>query len=193
MTRPAGEPHEMQVRPPVVASVHEPLAHVCGHGGQSANNPHAAGLSCGACGGQSGEVNARVCAELLNDAQVRDELLGLAVDVPSSTWFVAGLHTTTTDVVELFDTDLVPPSHTKRVGELEGLLLVAGEGARAERAVPLGLGHLVGDPGRLAQALCERSNDWSQVRPEWGLADNAAFIVAPRWRTRHLDLQGRAS
>jgi len=118
---------------------------------------------------------------------------GLGVDVPSSTWFVAGLHTTTTDVVELFDTDLVPSSHTKRVGELEGLLLVAGEGARAERAVPLGLGHLVGDPGRLAQALCERSNDWSQVRPEWGLADNAAFIVAPRWRTRHLDLQGRAS
>ena len=31
----------------------------------------------------------------------------------------------------------------------------------------------------------------AQTRPEWGLADNAAFVVAPRRRTRHLDLQGR--
>ncbi len=168
-----------------------PLVLLCGHGGQTANNPHAAGLGCGACGGQSGEVNARVCAELLNDARVRDGLRELGVDVPSSTWFVAGLHTTTTDVVELFDTDLVPPSHAQRVADLEVLLHAAGDGARAERAVALGLGHLVGDPGRLERALCERANDWSQVRPEWGLADNAAFIVAPRWRTRHLDLQGR--
>jgi uncharacterized protein YbcC (UPF0753/DUF2309 family) len=30
------------------------------------------------------------------------------------------------------------------------------------------------------------------VRPEWGLANNAAFIVAPRERTRHLNLQGRS-
>jgi len=168
-----------------------PLVLLCGHGGQSANNPHAAGLGCGACGGQSGELNARVAAELLNDTQVRAGLRELGVDVPSSTWFVAGLHTTTTDVVELFDTDLVPPSHTQRVAELEALLHAAGDGARAERAVALGLGHLVGDPGRLAQAFSERANDWSQVRPEWGLADNAAFIVGPRWRTRHLDLQGR--
>jgi uncharacterized protein YbcC (UPF0753/DUF2309 family) len=29
------------------------------------------------------------------------------------------------------------------------------------------------------------------VRPEWGLAGNAAFIVAPRERTYHLNLKGR--
>jgi uncharacterized protein YbcC (UPF0753/DUF2309 family) len=29
------------------------------------------------------------------------------------------------------------------------------------------------------------------VRPEWGLAGNAAFIAAPRERTRHLNLGGR--
>ena len=31
------------------------------------NNPQAAGLHCGACGGQTGEVNARALASLLND------------------------------------------------------------------------------------------------------------------------------
>ena len=29
------------------------------------------------------------------------------------------------------------------------------------------------------------------MRPEWGLANNAGFIAAPRRRTRHIDLAGR--
>src|SRR5262249_12651318 len=32
---------------------------------------------------------------------------------------------------------------------------------------------------------------WAEVRPEWGLAGNAGLIIAPRERTRHIDLCGR--
>ena len=64
--------------------------------------------------------------------------------------------------------------------------------ARAERASSLGLGALTDQHDQLMQAILERANDWSQVRPEWGLAGNAAFIVAPRRRTRHMDLGGRS-
>ena len=40
-------------------------------------------------------------------------------------------------------------------------------------------------------AIHGRSRDWSQVRPEWGLAGCAAFIAGPRDTTRAMDLGGR--
>jgi len=169
-----------------------PLVLICGHGSQTANNPHAAGLDCGACGGQTGEVNARALADLLNSSAVRGHLAAMDVVVPATTWFVPALHNTTTDEVQLFDTDLLPEGTSAQLRQLQQWLTNAGDRARAERAASLDLGEYAEHSELLKQAVLERANDWSQVRPEWGLAGNAAFIVAPRARTRHMNLGGRS-
>ncbi len=169
------------------------LVLLLGHGSQNRNNPQRAGLDCGACCGQTGEVNARALAGLLNDPAVREQLPALGVRIPESTVFVAGLHNTTTDEVVLYDLEDLPASHAPDLQWIRERLAAAGAGARRERAPALGLaGLLEKQPDALLRAVRERADDWAQTRPEWGLANNAAFIVAPRARTRGVDLQGRS-
>ena len=165
------------------------LVMLCGHGSNTTNNPYAAGLDCGACGGHAGDSNARVAAAILNQSHVRTALTEHGMHIPHDTYFVAALHDTTTDVITLFDIDKVPSSHNADLFQLQLWLDEAGNRCRNQRSLSLGIPS-AGD-AELKSLICQRSLDWSQVRPEWGLAGNAAFIVAPRERTYHLNLKGR--
>lgn len=156
---------------------------VCGHACEVVNNPYRAGLDCGACGGHSGEPNARVASALLNDPRVRSNLKERGIEIPDDTWFVPGVHNTTTDEIRLLDTESLPATHQDEMAQLRSWLAEAGRLCRAERSTRL--------RGSTAETLLQRSRDWSEVRPEWGLAGNAAFIVAPRSRTAGLNLGGR--
>ncbi|HKK06690.1 MAG TPA: DUF2309 domain-containing protein [Gammaproteobacteria bacterium] len=166
------------------------LVLLAGHGSTTVNNPHATGLDCGACAGQTGEASARVVAALMNDPVVRRGLAERGIEVPADTWFLAGLHDTTTDEVRLFDTDEVPAELAPDLAQLRQWLEQAGDLARMERSALLGTAGLPDDA--VAADVHRRSRDWSQVRPEWALANNAAFIAAPRARTAGMDLGGRA-
>ena len=163
-----------------------------GHGSQSANNPQAAGLDCGACCGQSGEVNARLLASLLNDAEVRAELRARGHELPAHCQVLAGVHNTSTDEVRIFGQQHLPTALQPAWQRLRQALDQAAVRVRQERADALGLAAAREQPGKLLDLLRRRARDWAQTRPEWGLAGNAAFIAAPRARTRDVDLQGRA-
>lgn len=159
-----------------------PLVVLCGHGSLTVNNPHASSLDCGACGGAPGGDSARVAAAILNDPDVRDGLRTRDVDIPDDTWFVAAEHDTVSDRVRVLDRHDVPATHEQQVSDFEADVAAAGSDLAKERA-----GRLPGDPSRVRS----RGEDWAQVRPEWGLAGNAAFVIGPRSVTSELDLACR--
>lgn len=161
------------------------LVLLAGHGANVVNNPHASGLHCGACGGYSGEVNARLLAALLNDPEVRRGLVSQGIEIPADTLFLGALHDTTTDAVTLYSDDCVSAAHVPDLNNARAWLAATGKIARGERAsrLPRGLGE---------GSLARRSRDWAEVRPEWALAGCKAFIAAPRRRTAGKTLEGRA-
>lgn len=157
---------------------------ISGHGANVVNNPYASALHCGACGGYAGDVNARLLADLLNDRAVREKLAVNGINVPADTVFLGGMHDTTTDSVTLFEDDLENDLAAEDIVRIRKWLAQAGSLTRAERARRL--------PRATAESVIARSRDWSEVRPELGLAGCRAFIAAPRTRTAGRSLEGQA-
>ncbi len=165
-----------------------PVVLIVGHGSTTTNNPHGSGLDCGACGGNSGEANAKVAAAILNDPEVRELVKNEGIEIPEDTLFMPALHDTTTDEVKLFDAFLDDKEtyHSGYINDLKYILQLAGEKTRAERGERMNVAS-----EDVQKKVIERSRDWSQVRPEWGLAGCSSFVVAPRERTSQLNLEGK--
>ncbi len=161
------------------------LVLLAGHGANVVNNPHASALHCGACGGYSGEVNARLLAALLNDRDVRTGLADRGVVIPADTLFLAALHDTTTDAVTVYAADHPAAAHAGDLDQARRWLQSAGVLARAERALRL-------PRATRGQDIPRRARDWAELRPEWALAGCQAFVAAPRSRTAGRNLAGRA-
>ena len=166
-----------------------PLIVLCGHGSATQNNAYATLLDCGACGGRHGASNARILSAILNNIKIRKYLSTKEISIPDATYFIAAEHNTTTDDVELYTHGLTDPNIIKKLQQLKNDLEVSRKINSKWRSGKMGY---KGDEDSSSSHTALRSVDWAQVRPEWGLARNASFIIAPRNLTKGMNLEGRS-
>lgn len=154
----------------------------CGHKATTANNPFESTLACGACGGNSGLVNAVFVAKVLNSPLIRHKLKQKAIDIPASTRFLAAGHDTTTCQVQIISNSNDTPKIQEKISQLNDWLkqLSAQIIEKNSKLYPDN------------NAKTDRPYHWAETLPELGLANNAMLIVGPREITKDLQLDGKA-
>jgi len=159
-----------------------PLVLFVGHGSHSANNPFESSLDCGACAASPGRHNARMLAKLANLNEVRTVLATEhSIRIPENTLFLGAEHNTTTDSIVIFDSEVIS-THSHLVEKLKADLGVAQQTATNDR---------LGRKKKSVSLSQKKANNWSETRPEWGLAKNSGFIIGKRSISENLNLDSR--
>lgn len=139
--------------------------------------------------GASSGFNARVLATLCNLPEVRKALNEDGICIPKETVFAAAEHITTMDELQWIYVPELSNKAKEAFDCIQAVLPEVSNQATTERIVKLPSSIISSkNPKAEAQRLGE---DWSEVRPEWGLARNAAFIIGNRELTRNYNLDGR--
>ncbi len=168
------------------------IVYIVGHGASSVNNPHFAAYGCGACSGQTGSVNARVAAAVLNKGEIRDILRSKGINIPKRTQFVGALHDTTQDEMEFYDDEYLSEGNKKSFQQHKKILKKALHHNAKERSRRFLLIDSHRPAAKVHHDVKLRSMSLFEPRSEWDHATNALCIVGRRDANRHLFLDRRA-
>ncbi|MGE3318933.1 MAG: putative inorganic carbon transporter subunit DabA [Candidatus Berkiella sp.] len=155
-----------------------PTVIICGHQAKTTNNPFHASFECGACGGNSGFVNAKLTCEILNSKRIRELLITEGINIPSKTQFIAACHETTTDELYLQYDQASSTEYLKHIEQDIKQALIELTNARQAKL-----------PGQ--NHYQDRAFHYAELIPEWSLANNAAMIIGPRRLSENANLDGR--
>lgn len=169
------------------------LQFMIAHGATSTNNPYKNAYGCGACSGKAGIPNSQIFCGMANNPKVREELVRAhGITIPSTTFFVACYHDTSTDEVLCFNAEEAP---LELRADLERLLENLREAARKnslERCRHFAAGREMLDEKITFQHVQNRSSNLAEPRPEYGHTNNALCVIGPRALTKGLYLDRRS-